>query len=50
MRLTARWRFALPPTLLALAWAALDQAFKLYTLAAVPPYPERLEPHFTHCF
>lgn len=43
MRPTARWRFALPPTLLALAWAALDQAFKLYTLAAVPPYPERLE-------
>ena len=43
MNPAARWRFALPPTLLALAWAALDQAFKLYTLAAVPPYPERLE-------
>lgn len=40
---TSRWRFALPPTLLALAWAALDQAFKLYTLAAVPSYPERIE-------
>ena len=39
----ARWRRALLPTLLTLAWAALDQAFKVYTLAAVPPYPERLE-------
>lgn len=38
----SRWAF-LPVLLLALAWAALDQAFKLYTLAAVPPYPERIE-------
>jgi signal peptidase II len=38
----SRWAF-LPVLLLALAWAALDQAFKLYTLSAVPPYPERIE-------
>ncbi len=37
----ARWRLFLPPTLLALAWAAFNQALKLYTLTTVPPYPSR---------
>ena len=31
------------PILLSLTWAVLDQAFKRYTLAAIPPYPERIE-------
>ena len=38
-----RWRAFIPVFLLALIWAAVDQAFKLYTLANVPAYPERLE-------
>ena len=37
------WRVFFPVFFLALTWAAFDQAFKLYTLAAVPPYPERIE-------
>ena len=40
---TRNWRTFSPLLLLALSWAALDQVFKLYTLANVPAYPERLE-------
>ena len=44
LRAPARsWQAFFPVLLLALAWAALDQAFKLYTLANVPAYPGRLE-------
>jgi signal peptidase II len=40
---TRNWRTFSPLLFLTLAWAAFDQVFKLYTLANVPAYPERLE-------